>query len=515
MCGIFAVYSKNGFSINTKELINKYIENGKFMENRGDDNTYRLINNKLFLFHNRLQLNDFTRNEIQPMIKNNIMVILNGKITNYNVLYKMLNDKMPSYAFKSKSHSEILISLYILLGSAFISELKGMFSFVLYDSTKDIFIASRDHIGATSLYYSLDGNNQENIIISSEIKSIINLTKTINIFQPGQTYINNTFFNHYSPEWRNDNYIAMGDVNYEIINKILTESVLEYINTINSDQTIGVILSGKLESNILIAIIMKLKKDKIIKNPIKTFSIGLDNSSTSVGISNTDMADKVSKYLECDHSSYTYEIEDIEDMLEDIIYYLESYNLKTIRESIPIYLLAMQIQEEYNIKILISDEILDKLFIAKGSLDLPIIDTLNNLHKHELNKIHKILMSNKIEPLLPFSNNYLINYIIDIDQKYKLVYADDEDKNIDKYILRKSFINYLPKDILWNLEDKNELKYLSEGLINYSNKNISTEEFNNKDTLYPINTPTTKEEFLYRKIFEMFYKNESCINICN
>lgn len=513
MCGIFAVYSKNGFSINTKELINKYIENGKIMENRGDENTYRLINNKLFLFHNRLQLDDFTRTEIQPMIKDNIMVILNGKITNYNVLYKMIKDKIQDCNFKSKSHSEILISLYLLLGSAFISELKGMFSFVLYDSTKDIFIASRDHIGATSLYYSLDGNNQENIIISSEIKSIINLTKTINIFQPGQTYINNTFFNHYSPEWRNDNYIAIGEVNYEIINNKLTESVLEYINSINNNQTIGVILSGKLESNILIAIIMKLKKDNKIKNPIKTFSIGLDNSL------NADMADRVSKYLGCDHSSYTYDIEDIEDILEDIIYYLESYNLNIIRKSIPIYLLAMQIQEEYNIKILISDEILDKLFTMGDTLKYDKLEsyknTINNLHKYELCKIHKILMSNKIEVLLPFSNCYLINYIIDIDLKYKLIYADDEDKNIDKYILRKSFINYLPKDILWNIEDENEIKKLSDGLINYSNKNILNAEFDIKNITYPINTPTTKEEFLYRKIFEMFYKNESCINICN
>lgn len=514
MCGIFAVYSKNGFAVNTKELINKYIKNGKIMENRGDDNTYRLINNKLFLFHNRLQLDDFTRNEIQPMIKNNIMVILNGKITNYNVLYKMVIDKNPNHNFKSKSHSEILISLYLLLGSAFISELKGMFSFVLYDSNKDIFIASRDHIGLTSLYYSLDGNNQENIIISSEIKSIINIAKTINIFQPGQTYINNTFFNHYSPEWRNDNYIAMGDVNYEIINKKLTESVLEYINTINSNQTIGVVLSGKLESNILIAIIMKLKKDNLINNPIKTFSIGLENSLTT-GISNVDISDKVSKYLGCDHNSYTYDIEDIEDILEDIIYYLESYNVDNIRESIPIYLLAMQIQEEYNIKILISDEILDKLFITSGDLDFSMSDILNNLHKRELCRIHKILMSNKIEAILPFSNDSLIDYIINIDTKYKLIYTNDEDKNIDKYILRNSFINYLPKDILWHLEDKNELKYLYEGLINYSNKVIVSEEYNKKDILYPVNTPTTKEEFLYRKIFEMFYKNESCIKICD
>ena len=169
MCGIFAVYKKTGFTFNAKELINKYIDNAKLMEHRGEQNTYRLINNKLFLFHNRLSINDLTNNGRQPMIKNNIMVILNGKIENYKELYDIVQDKLKTYLFKSKSHSEILIPLYIIFGSAFIAHIKGMFSFVLYDSINDIFIASRDHIGLTSLYYTIDGNNGENIIVASEM----------------------------------------------------------------------------------------------------------------------------------------------------------------------------------------------------------------------------------------------------------------------------------------------------------------------------------------------------------
>ena len=254
MCGIFVVYKKKGFSTNAKDYIENYKNNAKIMEHRGTEETFRLINNKLYLYHNRLSINDMTNNGRQPMIKNNIIVVLNGKITNYNKLYDIIKKDLNTYNFKSKSHSEILISLYLLYGTAFISKLNGGFSFVLFDATKNIFIASRDHIGITSLYYSTDNINNEDIIISSEIKPLLNLSKNIKIFESGQTYINtqpdshdNLFFKHYNIQSDNDTY----ELDYNKINELITESVLEQFQILNKNQTIGVLLTGTLESNIL------------------------------------------------------------------------------------------------------------------------------------------------------------------------------------------------------------------------------------------------------------------------
>jgi len=514
MCGVFAVYKKKGFNGNTKEQILTYINNGKIMEHRGDKYVTRLINNKLFLLHNRISSVNEPTSDIQPMIKNNIMVVLCGRIYNYNELCSIINTNLPSYIFKSKSHSEILIALYLLYGSAFIAELKGMFSFVLYDATKDILISSRDHMGTTSLYYSLNGNNSENIIISSEIKSIISLTNNVNIFNPGQTYLNNAFFTHYNPEWKNSNFNALGEFNYNTINELITNSILDSFKTINKDQAVGVILYGTLESNILIATIMKLKNDNLIQNPIKTFTIGLENSSTTTGISNVDTADKVSKYLNTSHNSYTYDIGDIDDVIEDVIYYLESYNKEVIYNAIPLYLLSMQIQEEYDIPTLISSEILDKLFVYNDNIN-DTVTNINTLHKQDLCKIHKIPLTNKLEVVLPFSNKELINYCVNIDPKYKKTYADDPDKNIAKYILRNSFTNYLSNELLRTVEDTAEKNTLINGLKAHANNEITDADFDQKNTLYPINTPNDKEEFLYRKLFEIYYKNDSCIEICN
>jgi len=456
------------------------------MEHRGTEETFRLINNKLYLYHNRLSINDMTNNGRQPMIKNNIIVVLNGKITNYNKLYDIVKKDLNTYNFKSKSHSEILISLYMLYGTAFIAKLNGGFSFVLFDATKNIFIASRDHIGITSLYYSTDNKNNEDIIVSSEIKPLLNLSKNIKIFEPGHTYINtqpdnhnNLFFKHYNIQSDNNIY----ELDYNKINELMLESVLEQFQILNKNQTVGVLLTGTLESNILLSIIMKLKKDNLIDNNIKTFTIGLDNSFS------VDVADRISKYLECEHYSYTYDIDDIDDIIEDVIYYLESYNINIIRDSIPLYLLSMQIQEEFEIKTLMSADILDKLFIDNlNNKNERASEVLQNGHlkynvstesgrllaSHELSKIP---ISNKLEVMLPFSNKNLIEYLIKLDSKYKKIYTDDPEKNIDKYILRKTFYGYLPDDILWTIDDVNEKNSLINGLTNMSNEKFSDEEF--------------------------------------
>ena len=89
MCGIFLIYNRAGF---LKEATNNYIKNAKLLKHRGDKDTYRIINNKLLLFHNRLSINDLSNNGTQPMIKNFIMIIA-------NILNPIKNSMEPSLLF--------------------------------------------------------------------------------------------------------------------------------------------------------------------------------------------------------------------------------------------------------------------------------------------------------------------------------------------------------------------------------------------------------------------------------
>jgi asparagine synthase (glutamine-hydrolysing) len=522
MCGIFCIINKNGFK---KNDVDNYIKNAKLMEHRGDKDSYRIINNKfcsILLFHNRLAINDLSISGTQPMIKNNILIIVNGEFYNYPELCEIVKNELPSYNFKSSSDSEILIPLYILYGNSFISKLRGMYSFVLYDISKNILIVVRDHIGITSLYYAIE--DDDTIMFSSEMKSLVDLSKNIKIFEPGNVYINGKIFNHYKVQWKEANFIPTGELNYEEIKQKLIDSVLKHTL---SDQPIGILLSGGLDSSLVASIMCYLKKNNLINNPIKTFTIGLENAVDII------KAEKVAKFLGSEHKSYNFAIEDAIDVLEDVIYHIETYDITTIRASIPLYLLAMQIKEDTDIKVILSGEVADEIFGGylyfhkapnKEEFQAELVDKVNSLHKYDLLRAHKAVLASTLELRIPFGDRDFIDYILNIDPIFKIIDKDSE-QNIEKYILRKAFDNgeFLPDDILWRVKEQfsdgisSEKENLIDSLKNHAEKEISDEEIFNKETLFPVNTPVTKEHMLYRKIFEKFYPSECCIKTvdCN
>ena len=268
-----------------------------------------------------------------------------------------------------------------------------------------------------------------------------------------------------------------------------------------------------------------LKKNKLINNPIKTYTIGLENASDIIE------AEKVSKFLNSEHTTYTFSTEDVIDILEDVIYYLETYDITTIRASIPLYLLSMQIKDDTDIKVLLSGEVSDEIFAGylyfhkapnKEELQKELVDKVNNLHKYDCLRAHKATMAHTLELRVPFADRDFIDYIMNIDPKYKMINKNSE-QFIEKYILRKAFDNgeFLPHDILWRVKEQfsdgvsSKKENVIESLKKHAENNISEEEFNNKEVLFPINTPLTKEAFLYRKIFEKFYSHECCIKTVN
>jgi asparagine synthase (glutamine-hydrolysing) len=517
MCGIFCVFNRKGFGLNSQETLNKYIENGKLLVHRGEEHKYKIINQKLFFFHNRLSINDLSEKGSQPMTNKQIMIIVNGEIYNYKKLHSIIKKELPTYNFRSTSDSEILIPMYLLYGSAFIRHLRGMFSFVLYDMKKNIVLAARDHIGITSLYYAEDKEN-DTIMFASEMKCLTDLSDNVKNFEPGYMFINRSFFNYYNPPWNNTEIIPTGEVNYEEIKQKLIDSVLKHCM---SDQPIGILLSGGLDSSLIASIMSYLKKNKLINNPIKTFTIGLEDAVDIIA------AEKVADFLESEHSTYNFGVEDAIDVLENVIYHLETYDITTIRASIPLYLLSMQIREDTDIKVLLSGEVADELFGGylyfhkapnQEEMHLELVDKVNALHKYDLLRAHKSTLANTVELRVPFADQDYIDYIMNIDPKYKMIDKENEN-NIEKYILRKAFDNgkFLPDEILWRKKEQfsdgisSETENLIDELKKHAEKEITDMEFDERASLFSINTPLTKEGFLYRQIFEKFYKKDCCI----
>ncbi len=537
MCGIFIVFNKLGFvkdqyvkgdllqNTTATEYVDILLKNAKLMKHRGETDNYRIINNKLLFYHNRLSINDLSKSGDQPLFNKLIAISVNGEFYNYLELYNEVTQLLPSYKFKSKSDSEIIIPLYLLYGSAFIHKLRGMFSFVLYDMTKNIFLGVRDPFGITSLYYAIDNNR---VIISSELKSLTHLSNNIKVFPPGHVFINNTFFNYYKPKWlidtqNNPIILSTEQLNFKELQNKFINSVYSHISL--SDQPIGFLLSGGLDSSLVVAIANYLKKNKKINNDIYTFTIGLQNGN------DIKFAEEVAKSLNTIHKTFIFTIEEAIKELPNIIYFIETYDITTVRASICNYLLIKKIKEQTDIKVLISGEGSDELFggylyfhkcPSDVEMQLELADKLTNLHKYDCLRAHKSGIANTIEVRVPFLDIDFVDYVMNIPPKFKLI---NDKQPIEKYILRNAFdhktngIDFLPEHILYRQKEQfsdgisNSETNLIDSLKDYANTMITDAEFNDRHIFYSVNTPISKEHLLYRKIFESkFNDNDNVIN---
>jgi asparagine synthase (glutamine-hydrolysing) len=397
-----------------------------------------------------------------------------------------------------------------------------MFTFVLYDIKNKVLLIGRDRYGITSLYY----NDTDSIIsTSSELKTLLHLSNNNNIkqFPPGHLYMysykdnKSSMQQYYNVNWKQLTYYPTMKINYLELKNILINSVLRHIQL--SDVPVGALLSGGLDSSLVVSIFKYLKDKNLIKNPLRTFTIGFKDSA------DIQAADIASKFLGTYHTSYTFTKEEGLDALNDIIFYLETYDITTIRASIPMYLLTKKIRNETNIKVLLSGEGADEIFGGylyfhkapnANEFQDELRDKINNLYKYDCLRAHKACMANTIEIRPPFLDNEVVDYVMNIDSKYKMVTTDH---NIEKYILRKAFDDstFLPDEILWRQKDQfsDAVSSTTENWIdtlkNYTESQISDYEFENRATTYPVNTPLTKEHYLYRKIFEDYFPDDSCI----
>ncbi len=128
-------------------------------------------------------------------------------------------------------------------------------------------------------------------------------------------------------------------------------------------------------------------------------------------------------------------------------------------------------------------------------------------------RANKSLAAWGVEGRVPFLDKEFLDVAMTLNPKDKMVNpSESEKRGMEKWILRKAFEYMLPEDVVWRQKEQ-----FSDG-VGYSwidtlkdlvEKEVTDEQLANAKFRFPSQTPTTKEEYYYRSIFEEFFPSET------
>lgn len=475
MCGIFAIFSS---SLPEGELRRELIACSSLLRHRGPDwSGYKVIEanpeNGVPLphgiAHERLAIID-PESGSQPLLSpdGSIIVAANGEIYNYKEIYETLEKP---YSPKTGSDCEVIIPLYQQHGPTveMVKNLRGMFSFILYDRTEDLFFVARDHMGKTPLY--IGWGNDGSIYVASEMKSLIGECTKLRWFPPGHVYCNKgpnagDFVRWFTPNWAPEMKPGVAlpknkfqaDVLRHVFERAVTRRMM-------SDVPWGVLLSGGLDSSLVAAICARNIGRRSTSFPkLHSFTIGLEGSPDLIA------AEQVATFLGTIHHAYTYTLDEGADAVRDVIRCLETYDVTTIRASTPMYLMSRKIKA-MGIKMVLSGEGADEVFggylyfhkcpNAQEFMD-ETIDKLSRLHMYDCLRCNKAMSAWGVEPRCPFLDVDFLDVAMNLDPEEKMIRTGPgvaaKDRRMEKWVMRKAFDTpddpYLPHDILWRQKEQ-------------------------------------------------------------
>lgn len=510
MCSVFGILDIKSDAAALRPIA---LEMSKKLRHRGPDWSGIYASDKAILAHERLAIVGLNSGA-QPLYsqdKKHILAV-NGEIYNHKELRARYEDK---YQFQTDSDCEVILALYQEMGTDLLEELNGIFAFVLYDEEKDEYLVGRDHIGIIPLYQGYDEHG--NYYVASEMKALVEVCKTISEFPPGSFYSSKDAEpqRYYIRDWNEYAAVQGNSTSKEELTEALEAAVKRQLMT---DVPYGVLLSGGLDSSITSAVAKRFAAMRIEDDEqseawwpqLHSFAVGLEGAPDLIAA--REVADKIGTV----HHEMTYTIQEGLDAIRDVIYHIETYDVTTIRASTPMYLLARKIKA-MGIKMVLSGEGADEIF--GGYLYFHKAPNAKEFHEETVRKLlalnmfdcaraNKSLAAWGVEGRVPFLDKEFIDVAMRLNPEDKMC----GNGKMEKHILRECFEDYLPDSIAWRQKEQfsdgvgydwiDTLKATAEAKV--TDKQMETAQFR-----FPYNTPTTKEGYAYREIFEELFPLES------
>ena len=510
MCGIVSIFN---IQQQTAELREKALAMSRKIRHRGPDWSGIYCGGTAILAHERLSIVDPESGK-QPLFSPDMKQVLavNGEIYNHQEIRKRYAD---TYQFQTGSDCEVILALYRDKGIDFLEDLSGIFAFALYDAETDTFLIARDPIGVIPLYIGYDDDGK--VYVASELKALEGNCDRYEPFLPGHYYYSKEgkMKRYYSRDWMDYEHVKDNAASVESIHDALEDAVKRQLM---SDVPYGVLLSGGLDSSVISAIAEKFSEHRIEDNGstrawwprLHSFAVGLK------GAPDLAKAKLVADHIGTVHHEINYTIQEGLDAIRDVIYYIETYDVTTVRASTPMYLLARVIKS-MGIKMVLSGEGADEIF--GGYLYFHKAPDAKAFHEETVRKLSKLylydcLRANKslsawgVEGRVPFLDKEFLDVAMRTNPEAKMCPG----QTMEKKIVREEFSHMLPAEVAWRQKEQ-----FSDG-VGYSwidtlkqitASAVSDEQMEHAAERFPINPPRNKEEYYYRSIFAEHFPSDS------
>lgn len=419
MCGICGILNRSGRPADPV-LLERMATS---LTHRGPDDAGYYVHAQVGLGHRRLNIIDLDTGH-QPIFNENgrCVLIFNGEIYNYLELRRGLAER--GHVFSTKTDTEVILHLYEEKQERCLEDLRGMFSFALWDDEKKELFFARDRLGKKPFFYYVD---DERFLFASEIKAVLKndisrdldtdavfdffkyqfipsprtIFRKIRKLPPGhfgKVSKNSFVLNRY---WdipvREDGFQGRSLASLEDeLDSLLSEATK--IRLI-SDVPLGAFLSGGLDSSLVVALMKKHSNA-----PVKTFAIGFKEKSYD----ESGFAARAAQAIQTDHKKF-----DVEYRILDILETLVAHFDEPFGDSsaIPTYYLSQFTKE--NVTVALSGDGGDELF---GGYRRYIAHKLGRFFTRIPSGIRKFAFENPVKKL-PVRSGY---YGTSLTKKLKL-----------------------------------------------------------------------------------------------
>jgi asparagine synthase (glutamine-hydrolysing) len=455
----------------------------------------------------RLAIHGLSSSGDQPFVEElsdgrQFVYMCNGEIYNYRELAERYN-----FTLTTGSDCEVIGKMFSQTEDfgGIVRLLDGEFSIVGVITKNDVVletIVARDPFGVRPLFYT---KNSSGVVFSSTVAGCPpgsqqfppgeywRVIRKMSVIVGWKYYTMNKYF---YPITTN-----IGDLQARIVNS-LVKSVRKRLD---SERPIGFLLSGGLDSSLVVSIAARILGGE----NIQTFSVGMHGSSDLLH------ARKVADALQTRHTEVIFTPEEGIAAIPDVIRATETYDITTIRASVGQFLLAKYISEKTDIKVILNGDGADEAqmgylyFYGSPTSESAYHEShrlLRDIHYFDGLRVDRTLGWHGLEARVPFLDPEFIEACMTVPLELRV----PTDTRMEKYFIRHSFKvlmpDCLPQDVLWRKKEA-----FSDGVSQQSKswyQVIQDALVDTPNVQVPGIQPHTPESSYYRSVFDTIFPDQ-------